>query len=527
VLNGRGPVLVRRGSGYGLELGEATLDADAFEELASMAGEAADAGDHRRTSELVREALSYWRGPVLGDVALGPAGRARAERLEQLRLHALEQRFDSELALGRDKELVGELQALVGQNPYRERFVGQLMLALYRAGRQAEALDVYEETRRRLDSDLGLQPSAELRVLSGQIVRQEPQLRRPPAAQPTFIAGRGSPRRARRLAGLVTASGGAATPSSVGVSERIVLVHPLDADPDQAMQWGESWRTWARAWGYEPELVAFDEASPGGAAASSLRERVAEGRFALVVVAGDGAVARAVRPLVRELPATAFVFADASLGDLSLRDAPNASAIRFRDEQSSELAGYASALAPLRLGRAGSRIESVSIVAGGPTPHVRRVVQGFVRGLRHVPRTIRVSVDYVHDTQDVTACERIANRRIDAGAELVYAIAGRCGRGALAVARARGVWGEGEVATDTDPGPAMLTATDKAWSRALGRVVTNFSTGFLPFGRDDVLGLEDDYAVLIWLGTPRVPEWVWSKVAHRCSELREAAAEGA
>ncbi|CAN5722830.1 hypothetical protein BH18ACT13_BH18ACT13_10940 [soil metagenome] len=100
-------------------------------------------------------------------MVLGSSARAEAERLEELRLRALEQRFDAELALGRHEGLVGELQILVGQNPYRERFVGQLMLALYRSGRHAGALDAYEKMRAALDDDLGLQPSAELQQLSG------------------------------------------------------------------------------------------------------------------------------------------------------------------------------------------------------------------------------------------------------------------------------------------------------------------------------------------------------------------------
>jgi DNA-binding SARP family transcriptional activator len=539
LLNGHGPVLVRRGSGYGLELGDATLDATAFETLVELAGEAADGGDSRLTSELARDALSYWRGPVLGDVTLGPAGRAAAERLEELRLHTLELRFDAELTLGRDKELVSELQGLVTQNPYREQIVAQLMLALYRAGRQAEALDVYEQTRRRLDSDLGLQPSTELRALSGQIVRQDPELRRPAHVHREPSSLPGSPQRARRLAALVaagtviaaamalTASGGAPTaPAAGGESKRIVLVYAADrADPSGVRRWTESWRVFGKSWGYEPELLAVDESAAAGDDAEGLRERLEFGRFGLVAVMGDGPVALAVQPLVRELPATAFVFIDASLADLSLRGARNASAIRFRDEQSSELAGYASALAPPRFGDSDARIDSVSIVAGGPPAHARRVATGFVRGLKRGSRTARVTIDYVRDATDPTACERIANRRIDAGADVVYGVGGSCGRGAIAVARARSVWAVGAIGDDrTEPEPAVLTATMKSWPQAVNRAVTDFHTGRLPFGRDDELGLEDDYAVLIYLGTSGVPEQVWSKVTALCSTIRERAA---
>jgi tetratricopeptide (TPR) repeat protein len=149
-------------------------------ELAGDVSSAAAEDDAATAARVAGDALALWRGPALAGVALGTAGRADAERLEELRLRVLEQDVDAELGLGRHEAVVGELQALVGQNPYRERFVAQLMLALYRSGRHADALDVYERTRIALDDELGLQPSAELQQLSGRIVRQDPELRRPP-----------------------------------------------------------------------------------------------------------------------------------------------------------------------------------------------------------------------------------------------------------------------------------------------------------------------------------------------------------
>ena len=202
LFNGHGPSLVRRGTGYCLDLGESTLDARVFAELAEQVAVAAAELEHARVSELADRALALWRGPALADVALTSSGRAEAERLEEARLRLLEQRSYAELALGRHDALVGELQVLVGQNPYRERFVAQLMLALYRSGRHAEALDTYERMRTALLDDLGLQPSAELQQLSGQIVRQDEELRRPTiAAQPS--RRQELPRKARRMSGLV------------------------------------------------------------------------------------------------------------------------------------------------------------------------------------------------------------------------------------------------------------------------------------------------------------------------------------
>jgi DNA-binding SARP family transcriptional activator len=135
LLVGHGPLLVRKGAGYALELGDATLDSRGFCELQERAALAAAMDDHADVVALTTAALEMWRGPALADVALASAGRAEAERLEEIRLRTFELRFDSELALGQHERAVGELQPLVAQNPYRERFVAQLMLALYRAGR--------------------------------------------------------------------------------------------------------------------------------------------------------------------------------------------------------------------------------------------------------------------------------------------------------------------------------------------------------------------------------------------------------
>jgi DNA-binding SARP family transcriptional activator len=143
LLSGHGPLLVRRGAGYALELGGADLDARDFVELQERASLAAAMEQHDEVVELTAAALALWRGPALADVALASAGRAEADRLEELRLRTFELRFDAELALERHDAANDRLQLLVGQNPYRERFVSQLMLALYRSGRQADALDVY------------------------------------------------------------------------------------------------------------------------------------------------------------------------------------------------------------------------------------------------------------------------------------------------------------------------------------------------------------------------------------------------
>ncbi len=157
-------VLVTRSPGYLINVDPESLDVLRFERLVDEAREAMDADPEAACARL-REALALRRGPVLADVALlGPA-RGQVTRLEELHLAALEDRIDADLRLGRHGALVGELGALVAAHPLRERLRAQLMLALYRCGRQAEALEAYQAARRLLSEELGIDPSPELREL--------------------------------------------------------------------------------------------------------------------------------------------------------------------------------------------------------------------------------------------------------------------------------------------------------------------------------------------------------------------------
>jgi DNA-binding SARP family transcriptional activator len=155
--------------GYVLRLGPDELDLHRFERLV----ETASSADAEQAAATLREALSLWRGPPLAEFAYESFAQAPIGRLEELRLAALEKRADAELELGRHADLVGELEALVVEHPLRERFRGQLMLALYRSGRQAEALEVYQSTRRALVDGLGIEPSPALQELEQAILRQD------------------------------------------------------------------------------------------------------------------------------------------------------------------------------------------------------------------------------------------------------------------------------------------------------------------------------------------------------------------
>ena len=152
------------------------LDADRFERLLREGSAARETSDPEAAARTLREALELWRGPALADFAYDPFAQAEIARLEELRLDAVEERVEADLALGRSADLVAELEALIKDNPLREGLRGQLMLALYRSGRQADALEVYRQTREILDEELGLAPSPPLQRLQEAILRQEPAL---------------------------------------------------------------------------------------------------------------------------------------------------------------------------------------------------------------------------------------------------------------------------------------------------------------------------------------------------------------
>jgi YVTN family beta-propeller protein len=169
-------MLVTRPGGYLLRLEADQLDLARFERLVEDGRRALDAGNYERASGRLAEALALWRGPALGDLAYEPFAGREVERLEEQRLAALEERIEADLALGRDGVLVGELESLSGKHPLRERLHGQLMLALYRSGRQVEALETYKVLRQQLRDELGLDPSPALQRLEQAILRQDPTL---------------------------------------------------------------------------------------------------------------------------------------------------------------------------------------------------------------------------------------------------------------------------------------------------------------------------------------------------------------
>jgi predicted ATPase/DNA-binding SARP family transcriptional activator len=198
--------LVTTPGGYCLRVAPGELDAERFERQVAAGRDALAAGRNEEAAAELRAALELWRGPPLAELASMPFVPAEVARLEEQQLAAVELRIDADLAAGRHAELVAELQQLTGQHPWRERLHAQLMRALYRSGRQAEALEAYRRAREVLVEELGIEPGSELHDVQQAILAQDPSLDTPTAAgggsaarpspplpdPPTALIGRGS-----------------------------------------------------------------------------------------------------------------------------------------------------------------------------------------------------------------------------------------------------------------------------------------------------------------------------------------------
>jgi len=532
LLEPHGPRLLRRGPGYRLDLGDADVDVGRFEALLADADRTADQGDALRTGELVDQALGCWRGPALVDTPLLSGAHAEIERLEELRLRALERRSQAGLALGRHQELVGELRKLVEEHPLREEFVAQLMLALYRSGRQAHALEVYERTRQAY-LELGLHPSRVLQELSGAIVRQEDELRAP-ERRDLLLQPR--PRRrlvAAALAALAVASVAVAFGVTRGTDEphlaaadagpRVALLLPRRLTPGENdphfTPYVDGLRLAARQFGLQTERIVSPEYSTDRAVNERLAKRVRRGHYDLVLMAAATIGGEALVKEIPHLKHTRFVYIDAYISGTKLAGVPNVSAVTFADEQSGYLVGYLSGLVEARRSpRTGRRV--VSAVGNFATvPSSKALVDGFARGARRALPSITVLTDYSNEFVRQAACQRIANRQIDEGSEIVFAPAGTCGLGALAAANVRGVLAVGADQDFSYLGHHILASTFKRYDRAVADSIRWYIEGTLPPGREIALGLEDDAVGLVGIA-PDVPASIRRQVAQVEAELR-------
>jgi predicted ATPase/DNA-binding SARP family transcriptional activator len=239
------PVLLTRSGGYVLRLDPAAVDARRFEDAVEAGRRAIDDDRPEEAADVLRAGLALWRGPPLVDFTYQPFAHAEIARLEELRLTALETRIDADLRLGRHATPTSELEALVAEYPARERLTGQLMIALYRGGRQADALDVYQRTRTYLDEQLGLVPGPALQALQFDILRQAlPQDATAPRPRPVLVPPPRTP--------------------TVGRDGDLAKLRALLADP------GTRWLTMVGPGGVGKTRVALELAQRPGAAFVSL-----------------------------------------------------------------------------------------------------------------------------------------------------------------------------------------------------------------------------------------------------------------
>ncbi|MGZ8647369.1 MAG: AfsR/SARP family transcriptional regulator, partial [Solirubrobacteraceae bacterium] len=253
--------LTTRAPGYVLHVEPEELDVAVFERLRGEARRA----ERARAAEKLRAALGLWRGPPLADLAYESFAQAEIGRLDELRLAVLEERVDADLACGRHADLVGELEALIAANPVRERLRAQLMLALYRSGRQAEALEAYRAVRRELADELGLEPGEQLRQLERAILSHDPKLDAAPASRAAAPAIERSllvfPRAAEALDALLTlasALAGGRTPREL-ILARVVAADDLGTASRELTDRAEE----LHGRGIAARAAAFSSPTPG------------------------------------------------------------------------------------------------------------------------------------------------------------------------------------------------------------------------------------------------------------------------
>ena len=259
-------VLTTRSPGYVIRVEPDELDLHRFERLVDEGRSLLAQGLAVDASERLRDALALWRGPALAEFAYESFAQTAIGRLEEIRLAAVELRIDADLSLGRHAELVGELEALVAEHPLRERLRRCLMTALYQSGRQAEALDAYQEARRALVDELGIDPSPALQELERAILRQDSSL----AGEATAPV---------RLGGASERSILVAITDETRVDALLAVAEPLVRDPPRviilaklvldavelrsASAWLEERRSALEARGVVARAASFTSTAPG------------------------------------------------------------------------------------------------------------------------------------------------------------------------------------------------------------------------------------------------------------------------
>jgi DNA-binding SARP family transcriptional activator/basic membrane lipoprotein Med (substrate-binding protein (PBP1-ABC) superfamily) len=528
-------VLLTQGNGYVLKVDPAEVDVDRFDALRAEGRRLLAAGETDHAADVLDEALSLWRGPPLQDFTYEQFARAEIVRLHELRLATLEDRFDAQLAAGRGSELVADLEQLVETNPLRERLRAQLMLALYRAGRQADALETYQQGRRLLVEELGLEPGEALRRLETRILQQDPELDRP-SRSPLLVETPVRPLPSRRLAILggslmllgIAALAGivlAATSDhsqhrSTVTALRVTLVEneprnltntsPVSIDPINGL------RAAAEQLGLRSRVLYGGNQSSG-----FFRKIAAAARTSNLVVVGATPHVKTLSELTRRFPKTRFLVPDSVFDPAaSFKGQRNVTGMSFDDRENGYLGGYLAGL--MTHGQ-----QVVSAVGGLPTQSVLDLIHGFKAGARHARPGIRVLVNYTGTFVNQNRCASVANRQINHGSAVVFDVAGTCGFGALQAAEIRRVWGLGVDADLSYLGPQILASVVKRLDNATQIAITLFASRQLPGGQDLRFDFANQGIGLVHINN-RVPRAIRAKVEAVAANLtaRDQARDG-
>jgi DNA-binding SARP family transcriptional activator/basic membrane lipoprotein Med (substrate-binding protein (PBP1-ABC) superfamily) len=519
-------VLLTRRSGYLLKVDPEEVDLDRFEALRAEGRRLLDAGEIPDAASTLREALSLWRGPPLQDFAYEAFAQPEIARLEELHLATLEELFEAQLAAGRGSELVADLEQLLKANPLRERLRAQLMLALYRAGRPADALETYQRGRRISVDELGLEPGEILRQLETKILQQDPELDQPKPPPPPMQTPAQPPPRRRRLAVASVALlviGGATTAALLTAAAPNRGQPAAAHDPTRVALVVEGSRSPSNM---SPEVIDQINGLDTAAADSSVQTRVLYGGYQLrgflrttaraarnsdLVIVGPTPNAEGLAELTRRFPSTHFLVLGPVFNKPSaFTGQRNVTGIHFNEYENGYLGGYLAAL--MTHGK-----QAVSAIAGGHAQPVPDLINGFKAGARHARPNIRVLVTYTNTFINQGVCEAAANQQIHRGSTVVFDVAGECGLGAL---DAVGIDGARALSADSNLsnyGPQMLGSVVDRLDRVTAFTVTLFAAGQLPGGQDLPLDLASGAIGLV--GINHVPQTVRAKVEAVAARL--------
>ncbi|MGN6168725.1 MAG: BTAD domain-containing putative transcriptional regulator [Solirubrobacteraceae bacterium] len=517
--------LETRDRGYGLRLEAGSLDADGFEEGVAKARADAAAGDLVAARTGFGTALELWRGPALAEFQDISGLTAEAARLDEMRLGAEEDLVDVQLANGASAALIPRLEALRAANPLRERVTAQLMLALYRSGRQTEALSVFEGTRQALDV-IGLAPDETLRRLQRQILQHDAELDLV-SLHPASPAKATNPGRSGRWwvagvgLGVVATIAVAATLASSLDGQASSPPLPATAARPVTLVLGGAPPTAPSAPTDVMSSITGDELTGLRVAASTYHVPVAvdygnynadlaraADRSSLVLM-GPMPPSPQIATITRAHQHTVYVALGGSIHDAAF--GPNVVGMPFDDTEVGYLGGYLSAL---MAGRG-----HPSAVAGGMTPEVLRIVSGYKAGVQAAVKGMHPVVTYSGNFYLPPTCERIAEHQINHGSTVVFDIAGGCGFGAIDAAGVRRV---DAVGIDTDlssMGPQVIGSVVKRFDSAVELAVQLEVNHELRPGRNYTLNLGNDGVGLVGIG-PQVPTEVQRKLERVITTLK-------